>query len=68
MKAKKTQNSWLLQQLKKKRKITSLVALMEADCMRLSARVYDLRCLGYNIQTENVHLDNGKVVARYFLK
>jgi len=64
----KSQNSWLVLQLKKKRRITSLVALMEANCMRLSARIYDLRCLGYNIQTENVHLDNGKVVARYFLK
>jgi len=64
----KSQNSWLLQQLKKKRRITSLVALREAGCMRLSARIYDLRCLGYNIHTENVRLDNGKVVARYLIK
>ena len=64
----KSQNSWLLQQLKKKRKITSLVALLEAGCMRLSARIYDLRCLGYKIDTENVHLDNGKVIARYFIR
>ena len=63
-----SQNFWLLEQLKKKRRITSLDALKEADCMRLSARVYDLRCMGYNIHTENVHLNSGKVIGRYFLK
>ena len=63
-----SQNFWLLAQLKKKRRITSLDALKEADCMRLSARVYDLRCMGYNIHTENVHLNSGKVIGRYFLK
>ena len=63
-----SQNFWLLAQLKKKRRITSLDAFKEADCMRLSARVYDLRCMGYNIHTENVHLNSGKVIGRYFLK
>jgi hypothetical protein len=63
-----SQNFWLLAQLKKKRRITSLDAMMEAQCMRLSARVYNLRSMGYNIHTENVHLDNGKVIGRYFLK
>ena len=63
-----TQKFWLLEQLKKKRRITSLDALKEADCMRLSARVYDLRCMGYNIHTENVHLNSGKTIGRYFLK
>ena len=63
-----SQNFWLLGQLKKKRRLTSLDAMKEAQCMRLSARVYDLRCMGYNIHTENVHLDSGKVSGRYFLK
>jgi hypothetical protein len=63
-----SQNFWLLEQLKKKRRITSLDALKEAQCMRLSARVYNLRSMGYNIHTENVHLDSGKVIGRYFLK
>ena len=63
-----SQNFWLLAQLKKKRRITSLDAFKEADCMRLSARVYDLRCMGYNIHTENVHLNSSKVIGRYFLK
>jgi hypothetical protein len=63
-----SQNFWLLEQLKKKRRITSLDAMYEAQCMRLSARVYNLRSMGYNIHTENVHLDNGKVIGRYFLK
>jgi hypothetical protein len=63
-----SQNFWLLEQLKKKRRITSLDALQEAQCMRLSARVFNLREKGYNIHTENVHLDNGKVIGRYFLK
>ena len=63
-----SQNFWLLGQLKKKRRLTSLDAIKEAQCMRLSARVYDLRCMGYNIHTENVWLDSGKVIGRYFLK
>lgn len=63
-----SQNFWLLGQLKKKRRLTSLDAMKEAACMRLSARVYDLRCMGYNIHTENVWLDSGKVIGRYFLK
>ena len=63
-----SQNFWLLGQLKKKRRLTSLDAMKEAQCMRLSARVYDLRCMGYNIHTENVWLDSGKVIGRYFLK
>ena len=63
-----SQNFWLLEQLKKKRRITSLDAMYEAQCMRLSARVYNLRTMGYNIHTENVHLDSGKVIGRYFLK
>ena len=63
-----SQNFWLLGQLKKKRRLTTLDAMKEAQCMRLSARVYDLRCMGYNIHTENVWLDSGKVIGRYFLK
>ena len=63
-----SQNFWLLEQLKKKRRLTCLDAMKEAACMRLSARVYDLRCMGYNIHTENVWLDSGKVIGRYFLK
>ena len=63
-----SQNFWLLAQLKKKRRLTCLDAMKEAQCMRLSARVFDLRCMGHNIHTENVHLDSGKVIGRYFLK
>ena len=63
-----SQNFWLLAQLKKKRRITSLDAFKEAQCMRLSARVFNLRSMGYNIHTENVHLNNGKTIGRYFLK
>ena len=63
-----SQNFWLLAQLKKKRRITAMDAMKEADCMRLSARVYDLRERGYNVHTENLHLDNGKTIGRYFLK
>jgi hypothetical protein len=63
-----SQNKWLLKQLKKKRRITAVDAFVEAGCMRLSARVYDLRRLGHDVWTENVHLENGKTIGRYFLK
>jgi hypothetical protein len=46
--------------------ITQLQALEKWGCMRLSARVNDLRKTGLNIITHTVH-SNGKSFARYTL-
>jgi len=51
--------------------ITPLEALTHCACMRLSARIYDLRAMGYDIKTEIVTVKNRygqKVrVSRYTL-
>jgi hypothetical protein len=47
--------------------ITPLVALEEFGCMRLAARVNDLRRGGWAISTDLVKR-NGKVWARYSLE
>ena len=48
--------------------ITQLEALNQFGCFRLAARISDLRDKGLNVVTDMVTLDNGKRVARYFVK
>ena len=48
--------------------ITQLEALNQVGCFRLAARIADLRDKGLNVVTDMVTLDNGKRVARYFVK
>jgi hypothetical protein len=54
--------SWLL----KGKTITSLQALNKWGCMRLSARINELRNAGFPILTDSVK-QNGKIFARYRL-
>ena len=48
--------------------ITQLEALNQFGCCRLAARISDLRDQSFNVVTDMVTLENGKRVARYFLK
>ena len=48
--------------------ITQLEAFTQFGCFRLAARIADLRDKGLNVVTDMVTLENGKRVARYFLK
>ena len=48
--------------------ITQLEALTQFGCFRLAARIANLRDKGLNVQTDMVTLENGKRVARYFIK
>ena len=54
--------AWLL----KGKTITALQALNKWGCMRLSARINELRNEGFPILTDSVK-QNGKVFARYRL-
>jgi hypothetical protein len=47
--------------------ITPLEALNEYGCLRLSARIYDLRAEGHQITEETHTTPTGKHVARYRL-
>lgn len=46
--------------------ITPLVALKKYGCMRLGARIWDLRKCGHSITVANVK-ENGKHYAKYIL-
>ena len=61
-----TQNEQILNLLKQA-PLTPLGALKLAGCMRLSARIYDLKDQGHDIQKEMVKVSSGKRVARYTL-
>jgi hypothetical protein len=47
--------------------LTQLEALNQFGCLRLAARIADLRDKGLNVVTDMV-TENGKRFARYFLK
>lgn len=53
--------------LERGRTITPLEALNRFDCNRLSARIHDLRSIGYKIKTLPHKTATGKTVAKYKL-
>ena len=46
--------------------LTPLEALNEIGCLRLGARIYDLKRQGYDIKSEIVH-KNGKHYSSYYM-
>jgi len=60
-------NAAILSHLKSGRTITPLDALKLYGCMRLAARVHDLRMQGNDIVGRKKALKNGKKVAEYIL-
>ncbi len=69
---KETQNEKILKYLKENGSITPIDALREFGCMRLGARIWDLKSIGYEITSKMETTKNryGEPVhfARYFLK
>ena len=68
MKATDSQNALIKGWLLNGYSITQLEALTQFGCFRLAARIADLRDKGLNVVTDMVTLENGKRVARYFVK
>lgn len=60
-----TQNEVILGMLQEK-PITPLDALVDAGCFRLAARIYELRKMGHEIESELIE-HNGRHIARYRL-
>ena len=56
----------ILQHMKEHGSINPLVALERYGCMRLAARIADLRHRGYQIETV-IKKSNDKVYAEYYL-
>lgn len=62
-----SQNARILSYLKNGGRITSLEALNQFGCLRLSARIKDLRDRGYEIQSQFIDVPSGKRVKEYFM-
>ena len=66
-----TQAEQILNHLETRGAITPLQALLEYQCMRLGARIYDLRKLGYDIRSDFIEKANAagevKRYKRYWL-
>lgn len=62
------QNDMILVALKNGDRITPLSALEKFGCLRLSARIWDLRHEGYPIITKHVTTPQGKSIAEYRLE
>ena len=61
-----SQNELILQALKAGARITPIDALNMFGCLRLSARIKDLKCRGFKIKNE-WRTENGKRFAEYRL-
>mgnify|MGYP005993141607 CR=1 FL=1 len=61
-----SQNDGIINYLKQGKKLTPIKALNKFGCFRLSARIFDLKQMGYNIECTNVS-KNGKHFAEYKL-
>jgi len=68
MKALDSQNALIKGWLLNGYSITQLEALTQFGCFRLAARIAYLRDKGLDVVTDMVTLENGKRVARYFVK
>ena len=60
-----SQNKQILKYLQDGNSITPIEALNKFDCLRLAARISDLRDKGFNIDTIEEIGTNGKRYARY---
>jgi len=63
-----SQNNQILQMLRKRTKkgVTAIDAIQQIGCLRLAARINDLRSMGHNIET--IMIKNGSMkYAKYIL-
>lgn len=63
-----SQTAKILADLMKGHKITAFDALADYGCMRLAARIGELRSWGHVIETEEHLTPTYKTVARYYIK
>ncbi|MBF0785747.1 hypothetical protein E4T80_09780 [Muribacter muris] len=63
-----SQNAQILAFMQNGGRITSLEALEKFACLRLSARIKDLRDRGYAVCDEFITVPSGKRVKQYFIE
>ena len=64
----KSQSAQILAALERGEALTPLDALRDFGCMRLGARIWDLKRAGHRIDADEVVTDTGKRVARYRMR
>lgn len=62
-----SQNKMIMGHLRRHKSITALTAINQYNCMRLAARIFDLKEAGHTINKEMIEISSGKRVARYTL-
>ena len=62
-----SQNKMIMGHLRRHKSITALTAINQYNCMRLAARIFDLKDAGNIINKEMIEVSAGKRVARYTL-
>lgn len=62
-----TQAGRILSHLRAGNKLTALEALERFQCLRLAARIHELRDAGWQIEERTVETRSGKRVAEYYL-
>ena len=62
-----TQEKQILKDLEKGKSITALDALKNYGCLRLAARILEIKDSGYNVDKKMVK-KNGKTFASYYLR
>lgn len=64
----KTQKALILKALQQGDRLTHLDAEKRFNCLRLGARIYDLKQQGHNIISKMITVPSGKRVAQYWLE
>jgi hypothetical protein len=62
-----SQREKILKRLLSGKTITSLQAILNYGCTRLSARIWEIKDMGHVIQTKSVRTPTGQVVTQYSL-
>ena len=60
-----SQKKQILAYLRTGKSLTQMEALHRFGCMRLASRINDIRNEGWNVLTEKLKLNSGKIVACY---
>lgn len=62
-----SQERMILEALKNGESLTPLESLKRFGCLRLGARIWDLKRKGHDVKKNIVKTDSGKRVAQYFI-
>jgi hypothetical protein len=65
--SKVSQEKRILDHLLNGRSLTPIDALQQFGCFRLGARIYQLKKIGYNIESKTVETQSGKRVSLYYI-